>query len=194
MPCRTISCQGLRSESRRSSTRGVRAFPDFPQMSSLSTSQLEDTSYYVYRLTYSPSADEASIHTEPVLGLAGEDGCSSRGNASLGVTDKIVLVQRHCYPTGGNLRGGVRLEAAAEVAAVSVYNNVEPKVTGGRLSAPDPAELTPAGIAIQVDSDALSSSRSRRYSCSSFPEISVDRRADNRRASSSRPKPAIRTT
>lgn len=114
-----------------------------------------DSSYYVYRLTYSPSTDEAGIDAELVLGPSGEDGCSTDGYADLDVTDKIVLVERYRCPTGGTLAGRVRPATAAGAAAVIVYNDVEPKVTGGTLSAPDPEEFVPAGFINQVDGQAL---------------------------------------
>lgn len=114
-----------------------------------------DTSYYVYGLTYSPSTDEAGLDAELVLGPSGEDGCSTEGYSDLDVTDKIVLVERYRCPTGGTLAGRVRPAAAAGAAAVIVYNDVEPKVTGGTLSAPDPEEFVPAGFINQVDGQAL---------------------------------------
>jgi Zn-dependent M28 family amino/carboxypeptidase len=131
---------------------------DFPALFVNTTSidfTVGGTSYYIYGLTYSPSTDDAGIDAELVLGPSGEDGCSADGYANLDVTDKIVLVQRYRCPTGGTLAGRVRPAAAAGAAAVIVYNDVEPKVTGGTLSAPDPDEFVPAGFINLADGEAL---------------------------------------
>jgi hypothetical protein len=114
-----------------------------------------DTSYYIYGLSYSPSTDEDGIDAELVLGPSGEAGCSVDGYADLDVTDKIVLVERYRCPTGGTLAGRVRPAAAAGAAAVIIYNDVAPKVTGGTLSAPDPDEFVPAGFINQADGQDL---------------------------------------
>lgn len=131
---------------------------DFPALYVETTSidfTVDDTSYYIYGLSYSPSTVEGGFDAEVVLGPSGEDGCSIDGYADLDVTDKIVLVERFRCPEGGTLAGRVRPAAAAGAKAVVVYNDVETKVTGGTLSAPDPEEYVPAGFINQDDGQAV---------------------------------------
>ncbi|KAF2129439.1 aminopeptidase-like protein Y [Dothidotthia symphoricarpi CBS 119687] len=114
-----------------------------------------NTSYYVIGLTYSPSTTAEGVTASLVLGPSGTAACSSASYSGLGVDGKIVLVERGTCPTGGTLAGRVRPAAAAGAAAVVVYNNVETKVTGGTLSAPDPQGFVPASFINQADGVAL---------------------------------------
>lgn len=112
---------------------------------------VDEVSYYVYGLTYSPSTSAEGLTLPLVLGPTGEAGCSVDGYAEYDVKDKIVLVQRGTCPTGGTLAGRIRPAAAAGAAAVIIYNSENAHVTGGTLSAPDPDNLVPGGFIDRVD-------------------------------------------
>ncbi|KAK5636123.1 hypothetical protein RRF57_011835 [Xylaria bambusicola] len=116
--------------------------------------KLNDESFYVYGLTYSPSTPAEGITGELVLGPEGTLGCNANGYAALDVRGKVVLVDRFQCPTGGTLAGRVRPAAASGASAVIVYNNVETNVTAGTLSAPS-ADFVPAGFINQADGLAL---------------------------------------
>ncbi|KAL0261518.1 hypothetical protein SLS55_002948 [Diplodia seriata] len=119
------------------------------------TFQVDNTSYYVYGLTYSPSTTPEGVTAPLVLGPTGDAGCTVEGYADYDVRDKIVLVERGTCPTGGTLAGRIRPAAAAGASNVIVYNNVASKVTGGTLSAPDPAGFVSSGFINQADGHAL---------------------------------------
>ncbi|KAH7057061.1 hypothetical protein B0J12DRAFT_568109, partial [Macrophomina phaseolina] len=119
------------------------------------TFRVDNTSYYVYGLTYSPSTTPEGVTAPLVLGPTGAAGCSAEGYADLDVAGKIVLVERGTCPTGGTLAGRIRPAAAAGASNVIIYNNVPTKVTGGTLSAPDPATLVSSGFINQADGWAL---------------------------------------
>lgn len=117
--------------------------------------RVDNTSYYVYGLTYSPSTTPEGVTAELVLGPTGDAGCTVDGYADLDVAGKIVLVERGTCPTGGTLAGRIRPAAAAGASNVIIYNNVPTKVTGGTLSAPDPDTLVSSGFINQADGWAL---------------------------------------
>lgn len=119
------------------------------------TFRVDNTSYYVYGLTYSPSTTPEGVTLPLVLGPTGDAACTAASYAPLNVTNKIVLVERGTCPTGGTLAGRIRPAAAAGASAVIIYNNVPANVTGGTLSAPDPATLVPSGFVNQADGAAL---------------------------------------
>lgn len=127
---------------------------DFPALYAETTTidfTVDDTSYYIYGLTYSPSTEEGGFTAELVLGPSGAAGCNVSGYADLDVTDKIVLVERFRCPTGGTLAGRVRPAAAAGAKGVVIYSDIDTKVTAGTLSAPDPDEFVPAGYINRAD-------------------------------------------
>lgn len=113
------------------------------------------TSYYVFGLTFSPSTSPEGVTAQLVLGPGGPEGCTAAGYAGYDVKGKIVLVQRGTCPTGGTLAGRIRPAVAAGAAHVIIYNDVPSLVTGGTLSAPDPATLVSSGFINQVDGLAL---------------------------------------
>lgn len=114
-----------------------------------------ETDYYVFGLTYSPSTTPEGVTAQLVLGPGGPEGCTVDGYAGYDVKGKIVLVQRGTCPTGGTLAGRIRPAAAAGASHVIIYNDVPSLVTGGTLSAPDPATLVSSGFINQVDGLAL---------------------------------------
>lgn len=126
----------------------------FTQVTSISF-VVDSVSYYVFGLTYSPSTSAEGLTLPLVHGPTGAVGCTVEGYAGLNVTGKIVLVERGTCPTGGTLAGRIRPAAAAGAVAVIIYNNVNAHVTGGTLSAPDPATLVPGGFIDRVDGLAL---------------------------------------
>ncbi|GME48835.1 aminopeptidase y [Neofusicoccum parvum] len=137
------------------STSWVQDFPAlFNRVESI-TFRVDNTSYYVYGLTYSPSTTPEGVAKPLVLGPTGDAGCTVEGYADYDVADKIVLVERGTCPTGGTLAGRIRPAAAAGASNVIIYNNVPTKVTGGTLSAPDPATLVSSGFINQADGWAL---------------------------------------
>ena len=117
--------------------------------------RVDNTSYYVYGLTYSPSTPPEGVTKQLVLGPTGPAGCTVEGYEGYDVQDKIVLVERGTCPTGGTLAGRIRPAAAAGASNVIIYNNVPTKVTGGTLSAPDPVTLVSSGFINQDDGLAL---------------------------------------
>ncbi|KAK0654262.1 Leucine aminopeptidase 2 [Lasiodiplodia hormozganensis] len=117
--------------------------------------RVDNTSYYVYGLTYSPSTTAEGVTAPLVLGPTGDAGCTVEGYADYDVQDKIVLVERGTCPSGGTLAGRIRPAAAAGASNVIIYNNVPTKVTGGTLSAPDPEGYVSSGFINQVDGQAL---------------------------------------
>ncbi|KAI0505452.1 peptidase family M28 [Xylaria bambusicola] len=141
-----------------SKIKGAKAWKqDFPALFNYVQSielKLNDESFYVYGLTYSPSTSAEGITAELVLGPEGTLGCNANGYADLDVSGKIVIVDRFQCPTGGTLAGRVRPAAASGAAAVIVYNNVETNVTAGTLSAPS-ADFVPAGFINQADGLSL---------------------------------------
>ncbi|KAK8087637.1 hypothetical protein PG997_002598 [Apiospora hydei] len=116
--------------------------------------KVDNSSIYVYGLTYSPSTSAEGIMAELVLGPEGAAGCDAAGYEGIDVADKIVLIQRFRCPTGGTLAGRVKPAKAAGAAAVIVYNDTPAKVTGGTLSAPS-EDLAPCGYINEADGLAL---------------------------------------
>lgn len=119
------------------------------------TFRVDDTEYYVFGPTYSPSTSEEGVTAPLVLGPSGEAACSADGYEGLDVTDKIVLVQRGTCPDATTLAGKIRAAVAAGASNVILYNNVPTLVTGGTLSAPDPVGYRPSGFINQDDGEAL---------------------------------------
>lgn len=111
--------------------------------------------YYVFGLTYSPSTSPEGVTAQLVLGPSGPEGCTVEGYEGYDVKDKIVLAQRGTCPTGGTLAGRIRPAVAAGASNVIIYNDVPTLVTGGTLSAPDPATLVSSGFINQDDGLAL---------------------------------------
>lgn len=136
-------------------TASIQDFPAlFNDVKSI-TFRVDNTSYYVFGPTYSPSTSPEGVTKQLVLGPSGDAGCSVEGYAGFDVQDKIVLVQRGTCPTGGTIAGRIRPAAAAGASNVILYNNVPTKVTGGTLSAPDPDNFVPSGFINQGDGEAL---------------------------------------
>ena len=96
---------------------------DFPALYNEVTSisfVVDQVSYYVYGLTYSPSTTAEGVTAPLVHGPTGTAGCSVEGYAGYNVTGKIVLVERGTCPTGGTLAGRLRPATAAGAAAVII--------------------------------------------------------------------------
>lgn len=119
------------------------------------TFRVDDTEYYVFGPTYSPSTTPEGVTAALVLGPSGEAACTAAGYEELDVTDKMVLVQRGTCPDGTTLAGRIRAAVAAGAQNVILYNNVPTLVTGGTLSAPDPVGYRPSGFINQDDGEAL---------------------------------------
>lgn len=119
------------------------------------TFRVDDTEYYVFGPTYSPSTTAEGVTAPLVLGPSGEAACTVAGYEGLDVTDKMVLVQRGTCPDGTTLAGRIRAAVAAGAQNVILYNNVPTLVTGGTLSAPDPVGYRPSGFINQDDGEAL---------------------------------------
>jgi Zn-dependent M28 family amino/carboxypeptidase len=119
------------------------------------TFRVDDTEYYVFGPTYSPSTTAEGVTAPLVLGPSGEAACSVDGYEGLDVTDKIVLVQRGTCPDATTLAGRIRAAVAAGASNVILYNNVPTLVTGGTLTAPDPVGYRPSGFINQDDGEAL---------------------------------------
>jgi hypothetical protein len=119
------------------------------------TFRVDDTEYYVFGPTYSPSTTEEGVTAPLVLGPSGEAACTAAGYEGLDVTDKMVLVQRGLCPDATTLAGKIRAAVAAGASNVILYNNVPTLVTGGTLSAPDPVGYRPSGFINQDDGEAL---------------------------------------
>ena len=117
--------------------------------------KVDETDYYIYGLTYSPSTSPEGVTLPLVLGPEGTNACSVDGYAGLDVKGKIVLVERGACPTGGTLAGRIRPAKLAGASNVIIYNNVPTKVTGGTLSAPDPEGFVSSGFINQADGVAL---------------------------------------
>lgn len=127
---------------------------EFPALWTNTTSvslKVDGVDTFVFALQYSPSTSPEGYTLPLVLGPTGAAGCNVTGYAGFNVTGKAVLVERGTCPTGGTLAGRLRPAAAAGAAAVIIYNNVDAHVTGGTLSAPDPANFVPGGFIDRVD-------------------------------------------
>lgn len=119
------------------------------------TFRVDDTDYYVFGPTYSPSTSDEGVTAPLVLGPSGEAACTAAGYEGLDVTDKMVLVQRGLCPDGSTIAGKIRAAVAAGAGNVILYNNVPTLVTGGTLSAPDPVGYRSSGFINQDDGEAL---------------------------------------
>lgn len=131
---------------------------DFPALFSRVESisfKVDETDYYVVGLTYSPSTPEEGFTKPLVLGVFGPEGCTKEAYNGLDVKDKIVLVQRGSCPDGTTLAGRLKPAAAAGAAGVIIYHDLTTKVTGGSLSAPNPAEYVPGFFINKADGEAL---------------------------------------
>jgi hypothetical protein len=117
--------------------------------------KVDNTSYTVIGLSYSPSTSAEGFTAPLVLGATGDVGCTSEGYADLDVADKIVLVQRGTCPDGTSFAGRMKPAAAAGAIAVILYNNVETPVTAGTLSNPNPEEYVPTGFIDLAEGKAL---------------------------------------
>ena len=116
---------------------------------------VDNTSYHVIGLSYSPSTSAEGLTAPLVLGASGPEGCTNESYDGLDVKDKIVLVQRGTCPDGTTLAGRLKPAAAAGAASVIIYSDVETPVTGGTLSNPNPQEYVPGGYINKVDGEAL---------------------------------------
>lgn len=116
---------------------------------------VDDTSYHVIGLSYSPSTSAKGITAPLVLGASGPEGCTNEAYDGLDVEGKIVLVQRGTCPDGTTLAGRLKPAAAAGAISVIIYSDVETPVTGGTLSNPNPEEYVPGGYINKVDGEAL---------------------------------------
>jgi Zn-dependent M28 family amino/carboxypeptidase len=116
---------------------------------------VDNTSYHVVGLTYSPSTTKEGLTAPLVLGVFGPEGCTKEAYAGLDVKDKIVLVQRGSCPDGTTLAGRLRPAAAAGAASVIIYSDLTTPVTGGSLSAPDPENYVPGAYINKADGEAL---------------------------------------
>ncbi|KAJ4357267.1 uncharacterized protein N0V89_001842 [Didymosphaeria variabile] len=117
--------------------------------------KVDNASYTVIGLSYSPSTSAEGFTAPLVLGATGDVGCTNEGYADLDVADKIVLVQRGACPDGTTFAGRMKPAAAAGAMAVILYNNVETPVTAGTLSNPNPEEYVPTGFINLSDGEAL---------------------------------------
>lgn len=117
--------------------------------------KVDNTSYHVVGLTYSPSTTKEGLTAPLVLGVFGPEGCTKEAYNSLDVKDKIVLVQRGTCPDGTTLAGRLKPAAAAGASAVIIYTDLTTPVTGGSLSAPNPKEYVPGGFINKADGEAL---------------------------------------
>ncbi|KAF2273653.1 aminopeptidase-like protein Y [Westerdykella ornata] len=126
----------------------------FAQVESI-TFRVNETSYYVIGLTYSPSTSKEGLTAPLVLGVFGPEGCTKEAYNGLDVKDKIVLVQRGSCPDGTTLAGRLKPAAAAGAAAVIIYTDLTTPVTAGSLSAPNPKEYVPGGFINKADGEAL---------------------------------------
>lgn len=108
--------------------------------------KVDDTSYDVIGLSYSPSTSAEGFTAPLVLGATGDAGCTKEGYSNLNVKGKIVLAQRGACPDGTTFAGRMKPAAAAGAIAVILYNNVATPVTAGTLSNPNPEEYVPTGF------------------------------------------------
>jgi Zn-dependent M28 family amino/carboxypeptidase len=116
---------------------------------------VDDTSYHVIGLSYSPSTSAEGVTAPLVLGASGPEGCTNAAYDGLDVEGKIVLVQRGTCPDGTTLAGRLKPAAAAGAISVIIYSDIETPVTGGTLSNPNPEEYVPGGYINKVDGEAL---------------------------------------
>jgi Zn-dependent M28 family amino/carboxypeptidase len=131
---------------------------DFPALFNSINSikfSVDNTSYHVIGLSYSPSTSAEGVTAPLVLGATGDEGCTKEAYDGLDVKGKIVLVRRGTCPDGTTLAGRLKPAAAAGANSVIIYSDVETPVTGGTLSAPNPAEYVPGGYINKVDGEAL---------------------------------------
>lgn len=119
------------------------------------TFSVDNQSYHVIGLSYSPSTSKEGITATLVQGATGPEGCTNESYNDLDVEGKIVLVQRGSCPDGTTLAGRLKPAAAAGAIAVIIYSDVETPVTGGTLSNPNPEEYVPGGYINKVDGEAL---------------------------------------
>lgn len=115
---------------------------------------VDNTSYHVIGLAYSPSTSAEGITAPLVLGASGPEGCTKESYNGLDVKGKIVLVQRGSCPDGTTLAGRLKPAAAAGAISVIIYSDVDTPVTGGTLSNTNP-EYVPGGYINKVDGEAL---------------------------------------
>lgn len=133
----------------------VQDFPALFQTVESISFKIADTDYYVIGLSYSPSTTPEGVTAPLVLGIPGAEGCTKEAYNSIDVKDKIVLVQRGSCPDGTTLAGRMKPAAAAGAAAVIIYNDIDPKVTAGTLSNPNPEEYVSTGFINKADGVAL---------------------------------------
>lgn len=133
----------------------VQDFPALFQTVESISLKIDETDIYVIGLSYSPSTTPEGLTAPLVLGVPGDAGCTNEAYTSLDVKDKIVLVQRGTCPDATTLAGRMKPAAAAGAAAVIIYNNIEPKVTAGTLSNPNPEEYVSTGFINLSDGEAL---------------------------------------
>lgn len=133
----------------------VQDFPAlFAQVKSI-TFSVDNTSYHVVGLTYSPSTSTEGLTAPLVLGVFGPEGCTNEAYDGLDVKDKIVLVQRGTCPDGTTLAGRLKPAAAAGAVSVIIYSDLTTPVTGGSLSAPNPEEYVAGAYINKADGEAL---------------------------------------
>ena len=131
---------------------------DFPALFSKVESitfKVDNTSYHVVGLTYSPSTPAEGLTLPLALGVFGPEGCTKEAYNGLDVKGKIVLVQRGSCPDGTTLAGRLKPAAAAGAASVIIYTDLTTPVTGGSLSAPNPEEYVSGALINKADGEAL---------------------------------------
>jgi Zn-dependent M28 family amino/carboxypeptidase len=144
----------------KNSTNFITYTQDFPALFASVESitfRVDNTSYHVIGLTYSPSTSKDGLTAPLVLGVFGPEGCTNAAYSDLDVKGKIVLVQRGSCPDGTTLAGRLKPAAAAGATAVIIYTDLVTPVTGGSLSQPNPQEYVPGGFINKADGEALRS-------------------------------------
>jgi len=133
----------------------VQDFPALFQHVDSISFKVDNKSYTVIGLTYSPSTSAEGLTAPLVLGVSGPAGCTKEAYNDLDVAGKLVLVQRGSCPDGTTFAGRMKPAAAAGAAAVIIYNDVTSNVSAGTLSKPNPEEYVPTGYINRVDGLAL---------------------------------------
>ncbi|KAF9269579.1 Zn-dependent exopeptidase [Marasmius fiardii PR-910] len=107
----------------------------------------ETESYVPVGLTYSPSTPVGGITAELAIVPGDAKPCNAEELLATGanVTGKILLIERGSCPDGTTFAGKVKTAKGAGAVSVIIYNNQDPFISGGTLSAPNP-EYVPAGL------------------------------------------------
>ncbi|KAL0569777.1 hypothetical protein V5O48_012188 [Marasmius crinis-equi] len=107
----------------------------------------ETESYVPAPLTYSPSTPEGGVTAELAIVPGDAKPCNGEELLATGanVTGKILLIERGSCPDGTTFAGKVKTAKAGGAIAAIIYNNVDPPISGGTLTNPNP-EYVPAGL------------------------------------------------